>query len=341
MNKRIKLGVIGLGMAWERLHYPALLKLTDQYEIAAVCNRTVEKAVNFANSIALGQENVYSDYREMLKRPDLEAIDVMVPISDNYNIAKDVIIAGKHLIAEKPFASTPEAAKELIDLKNQHNVKVLVGENFRYDEENNIIKEIISSGQIGEVMYFIQNSTGGFDKAMKENEFAAKEWRQYPDFPGGSFLDGGIHDMARMRFLFGDVASLYACARPQDEQYCPYMTINTMLKFKNNVIGHYSYYAKGEEHLKPPVGLRIYGTKGDLFMESKDIGVLNICYNDGHCEEKGFAPAMGYYYELLNFYNALTNNEAILSTPEEEYGDITLVYDVLKSIEQNQLIQMG
>lgn len=340
MNKKLKLGVIGIGLAWERLHYPALQKLTDKYEIAAICNKTIDKAQGFASRIALGAENIYSDYKKLLERTDIDVIDLLVPISENYEIAKDIIKAGKHLIAEKPFASAVEAAKELIELKNLHNVKVLVAENFRYDEENNIIKDMISEGTIGEVMYFIQNTGADFQKDMLSNTFAAKEWRQHPEFDGGIFLDGGIHDIARMRFLFGDIATLYACARPQQEGYCPYMSINALLKFKNSVSGQYSFYSQGTELQKPPVGLRIFGTLGDIYLESRDKGNIQIFYKDGRSEQRAFTPSQGYYYELLNFYNAMNTNDAIISTPEKELGDIQLIFDILKSIRNNELIKL-
>ena len=71
MAERIRLGVIGTGMAWERLHWPALKKLSDKYEITAVCNKTLEKAQTFANSISLTPDSVYADYRDMLTRHDL------------------------------------------------------------------------------------------------------------------------------------------------------------------------------------------------------------------------------------------------------------------------------
>ena len=48
--KKIRLGIIGTGMAWERLHYPAILELGDKYEIVALCNRTLKDAENFAKN---------------------------------------------------------------------------------------------------------------------------------------------------------------------------------------------------------------------------------------------------------------------------------------------------
>ncbi len=324
---KMRVAVIGTGMAWDRLHYPAFAQLTDKFEIVAVCNKTVEKALNFAAQINLPKENVYSDYREMLKRNDIDVVDVLVPISENFEVTKDVLLSGRNLIAEKPFAATLEGAKELIRIKNEKNVQVMVAENFRYDECNQILKEILDNGQIGDIAYFIYNTGADFEKDMKQNTFSAKEWRQHPQYEGGSFLDGGIHDIALLRYLFGDVADLSAFARPHQREYCPYMHINCLLKFQNGVIGNYNYYASGAEQQKPQIGLRIFGTNGDVFMESKDCGHIYLNFSNSTCEIRQFTPAKGYYNELVNYYSG-----NILSTPELEIGDMELVFRILHAV---------
>lgn len=325
---KLRLGVIGTGMAWERLHFPAIKELSDKYEIVAVCNKTIEKAQNFAQSINLPQDSVYCDHKEMLKRTDIDVFDVLVPISENYEIAKDVLNAGKNLIAEKPFAATVEGAKELIDLKNQNNLKVMVAENYRYEECYTIIKEVISGGQIGEIAYFILNTVADFEKDMTTDTFAAKEWRQHPVFAGGIFLDGSIHDIALMRFLFGDVDKVEAFSKSQDKDFCPYQNINSILKFKNGVIGNYSFYSAGTELQKPPIGLRIFGTLGEIYLESKESGTVNINFKDGRSEQRKFTPQRGYYNELLSYYDG-----NIVATPEKELGDIELIYNILGKIQ--------
>lgn len=339
MDKKIRLGVIGIGLAWERLHYPALQQLTDKYEIVAVCDKDRSKAEGFGKSINLPAEDIYDDYVKLLERDDIDAVDVLVPITENFEIHEAVILAKKHLIAEKPFASTPRAASMLIQLKEKHHIQVLVAENFRYDEGNNIIKDIITSGKIGEVMYFIQNTAADFKKDMLENTFAAKEWRQHPEFKGGIFTDGGVHDIAGMRYLFGDFDSIYACGRKMEEDFSPYISINSLIRFKNNVSGQYSFFAHGSELQKPPIGLRIIGTLGEIYYESTSKGVVEVFYKDGRSEQLTFTPKNGYYHELLNFYEAVTQNAEIVSTPEKELGDIQAIFDILKSVETNELIK--
>jgi len=325
---KLKLAVIGTGMAWEQLHWPAIQQLADRYEVIAVCNKSIEKAQNFANLIQLPQDCVYSDYREMLKRTDIDVVDLLVPISENYEVARDVLMAGKNLIAEKPFAATLSGAKELIDLKNEHQCKVMVAENYRYEECYTFIKAIIEEKQIGEITHFILNTGAGFEKEMTENNFSAKEWRQHPDFEGGIFLDGGIHDIAMMRFLFGDVETVKAFARKHDKEYCPYHNINTLIKFRNGVIGNYTYCSSSADLQKPPVGLRIYGEDGDLYLESKKSGMIYINYKNGMIQNRPFAPGKGYYNEFLNYAEG-----NIVSTPEKEIGDMELVFTILENID--------
>jgi predicted dehydrogenase len=269
----------------------------------------------------------------MLKRDDIDVVDIAVPISENFEVARDVLSVGKNIIAEKPLAATLEGAEELIRLKNTVGAKVMVAENFRYDEGNNRIKEMITNGKIGDILYFILNTGADFKKEMLQDEFGAKEWRQHPQFEGGMFLDGGIHDIALMRFLFGDVESVYSLGKKHDEEFCPYAVISSVIKFKNGVAGNYSYYSSGKELQKPPIGLRIFGTQGDVYLESKESGVINLNLTAGGTEQVGYAPNRGYYNEFLNFYEG-----NIVSTPEKEVGDMELVFNILKSVEKSEVV---
>ncbi|MFW5991998.1 MAG: Gfo/Idh/MocA family protein, partial [Halanaerobiaceae bacterium] len=137
--KKIRLGVIGTGMAWKRLHWPAIKELGERYQVVALCNRTRSDAEDFARQINLPQENVYDNYKEMLKRDDLDAVDVLVPISENYEAAAAVVKANINLIAEKPLAATMQGTEKLLELHRKHPVNIMVAENYRYNEEVNKI----------------------------------------------------------------------------------------------------------------------------------------------------------------------------------------------------------
>lgn len=333
----IRLGVIGTGMAFERLHYPALQELSDKYSIVALCNRTRKDAEDFARKINLNIANVYDDYNEMLLRDDLDAIDILVPIELNYTVSEAVAKSGRHFICEKPMASNMEDAKKYLELSKKYNLKIMIAENYRYNEENNKIRDILNSGKIGEPVYFIRNNVACFPCEMTKDTYAATEWRQHPKYFGGAFLDAALHDLATVRHIFGAVECVQAFGKPQKEDFNPYVSVNTNILFKNGVIGQYIYYPSGIETQKPPVGLRIFGTKGEIYLEDKACGIINVSYHDGQSEQIVYTPERGFYNELLNFYNALNQTEQISVTPDIEYGDVKMVFDILESISKREI----
>ncbi len=335
--KKIRLGVIGTGLAWERLHYPALLELQDKYEIVALANRTRGDAEAFAKKINLDQKNVYDNYAELLKRDDIDAVDILVPIGQNYKVSEDVANSGKSFICEKPMAPDMEQADKYLELSRRKDLKILIAENYRYNEENNKIKQMINEGRIGEIVYFIKNNVTCFPCEMSKNTYAGTEWRQHPDYPGGTFLDAALHDLAAVRHIFGDIECVQAFGRPQKQDFSPYLSINSNILFKSNVIGQYTYFPSGTEALKPLVGFRIFGTKGQIFLDDKTSGIITVAYNDGKTETVNFTPDRGYYNELLNFYNAMNGIEDIYVTPEVEYGDVKTVFRILDSVKSRQV----
>lgn len=342
--EKIKLGIIGLGMAWEKLHFPALQRLSDKFEIRAVCDNDIRTARAEAQKLGLPPENAFDCHESFLDTSSdlgIEACAVMVPIENNYDVAKAVISHRKHLIAEKPFAATIEGAKELCDLADSKNVKVLVAENWRYDEALRIIKDIICSGRIGNAVYFIDNYVTEFTREMLGDSFPSREWRQHPDFAGGIFLDSGVHHIAKMRYLFGEVRSVYATGRPGESDFCPYSCINALLTFDNCVTGHYSYSNIMRETQAPLVGMRIFGTSGEIYLEEKDCGYVNLSFKDGGREVIPYRPDQGYYNEYINFYDAFAEGLEIEADPEKETGDISVVFDILKSIDLGEAVIRG
>ena len=335
----IKIGIIGTGMAWDKLHWPAFQRLKDHYNIVAVCDRDINKAHQAACQIGISKDKAFDSYQKMLNTADLEAVDIMVPIDQTFEVAKDVISHNKHVILEKPVAATMSGAKEIIKLGKK--LKIMIAENYRYDEENKIIKNLIDEGAIGNVAYFIDNNVQEFQQKMLGNDFASTEWRQHPDFVGGIFLDSGVHHMARHRFLFGNVESVYATGRSTSATFCPYSSINALMRFGDQITGHYTFFCIAKETQAPLVGLRIFGTEGEIYLEDKNCGFVNYSRKNGEHQVIPYKPNEGYFNELLNFYESVKNNTTIIATPDKGLGDMEIIFDILKSIDTGNVVSTG
>lgn len=228
--KRLRVGIIGTGMAFERLHYPAYQELRDQYEIAALCDKDLDKAQEWAQKLGIPGTNVYNDHREMIKRTDLDIFDIMVPIDRNFIVTEEVAKAGKPIICEKPLAPNMEQARAHAGLPRKYNIPIMIAENYRYNEEIDLIRDILRTEKAGKPVYFMQNRVMNFPKDMWEDKFAAREWRQHPEFSGGVILDTAVHDMAALRHFFGAVGEVQAYGVPQDDEFAPYAVLTANIK---------------------------------------------------------------------------------------------------------------
>ncbi|MCW2276611.1 Gfo/Idh/MocA family protein [Heliophilum fasciatum] len=340
--KMLNVGIVGTGMAFERLHYPAFQKLTDRYKIVALCDRDLQKAKEWARRLQLGDDAVYSDVRQMLDRTDLDIVDILVPIELNFEVTEAVAQRWrgqkKGIICEKPLAATFKQALAARELAQKYNVPIMIAENYRYNEENNLIRDLVRTRKIGDVFYFIFNRVVDFPHDMWTNDFTAREWRQHPRFPGGALLDMGVHDIAALHHILGPVEKLQAFGRPQSDDFSPYSVVMVNMRFQSGVIGNYGFFCAGKEMQRPLIGLRIFGSEGMIYLEERECGTVNVALNDGRQEQIPYTPKKGYENELINFHQALTGSEPISVTPEMAYGDMLVIEQILQSIREQQIL---
>lgn len=338
----LKVGVIGTGMAFERLHLPAYRQLADRYQLWCLCDDEIAKARTWGERLGIPPERIYEDFRKMVRRDDLDVIDIMVPIELNYAVTRAVAeeIAGsrKGIVCEKPLAATLEEAEEARRLPERYGIPILIAENYRYNQEIDYIRDWVRTGRIGRAVYFIQNRVVDAPAEMHQDTFLAREWRQHPEFPGGVILDTGVHDIAALRHIFGAIDRVHAFGVPQEEDFSPYAVLQANLLFKSGLTGQFTLFTAGKEMQRPLIGLRIFGTRGEIYLEERDAGTLNIAYGDGRTEQVPYQPQQGFVRELLNFYNVMTGVEPPSVPPEMEFGDVKTILAMLESARTGQVV---
>ena len=92
------------------------------------------------------------DYDEML-RSDIDAVVVATPIRTHYRLAKAALLAGKHVLVEKPLTASAHEAEELIELAERRNLRLMVGHTFEYNAAIRTLRDIVRRGDLGKVYY--------------------------------------------------------------------------------------------------------------------------------------------------------------------------------------------
>lgn len=144
----LKIGLVGCGYWGPKLarNFHALPGST----LAMACDLRQEHLTTI--------KNLYPDittthhYQELLKA-DLDAIVIATPLSTHYKLAKEALLAGKHVLVEKPLAATTVQAIELINLAEKQELTLMVGHTFVYNPAVEAVRAVVQSGQLGEIYY--------------------------------------------------------------------------------------------------------------------------------------------------------------------------------------------
>lgn len=150
MSKPITIGVIGCGY-WG----PNLIRNFAENESANlswICDADSKRIASVNRRYPAARSA--TDYKEMLNDSSLDAVVIATPVGTHYQFVKDALNAGKHVLVEKPFTANVRDAEELIELADKNKLNVMVDHTFVYTGALRKIKEIVKSGELGELLYF-------------------------------------------------------------------------------------------------------------------------------------------------------------------------------------------
>jgi predicted dehydrogenase len=97
---------------------------------------------------------VMKDSMELIRSADVDAVAIVTPVFAHFEMAKEALLAGKHIFVEKPFTSTSAQARELIDLAAKKGLKIMVDHTFLFTGAVRKIKEVIDSGELGNLLFY-------------------------------------------------------------------------------------------------------------------------------------------------------------------------------------------
>jgi len=208
----IRLGVIGTGLAVERLHWPALVQMPDRFTIAAFANHTRPKAEHFASYSGASMDDYHADYRDLLRRDDVEAVLISLPIPLNYGVTREALEAGKDVVCEKPAGTDEEEGRRFVALGEEFPDRtILIAENMFYRDDLRLARSLIDAGAIGRIHLLSWRNVSRL--VPVPGKFSSTPWRHDPGYRGGPHLDAGVHHTAQLRLLCGDVQRLYGGPR--------------------------------------------------------------------------------------------------------------------------------
>lgn len=193
-----RIAILGVGFGTD-VHLPALR--SEGWEVAAIWSRREERAREAAAAHAI--PDFSTDYNTLVRRDDIDAVAIATPPSLHHEMTLAALRAGKHVLCEKPFASTAAQAEEMRALARETGLTAMVPHEFRFAPQRAHIKHLIDEGYIGDLRVAHMDVMFGWPTAR-----ITTGWLGQAAMGGGVLGALGSHYIDALRHWFGEVASV-------------------------------------------------------------------------------------------------------------------------------------
>lgn len=275
MNK-LKVGVIGCGSI-ARYRHLAEYQAHENVEIIAVCDVVQERALEMAEKFGAA---AYTDYQELLKNDEVEAVSICTPNALHAPMSITALQSGKHVLCEKPMATSLVEAEAMIEAAKVNKKKLMIAHNQRFVPSHEKAHELIQSGDLGKIYSFKTSFGHGGPEGWSIDGADSWFFDKKQAFIG-AMGDLGVHKTDLMRFLLNEEFTEVAAFIETNAKHNTDVDDNAVfiLKTENGIIGtlaaSWSYGAKEDN------STIIYGEKGIMRLEDDPDHSLIIHYTNG------------------------------------------------------------
>lgn len=305
-KKEIRIGLVGYGFMG-RTHSNAYSQVGHFFETQhvpvkqVVCGRSPEKVAAFAKQ--WGFKDTETDWRELVKRDDVDAIDICTPNDSHHDIALEAIKNGKMVLCEKPLALTGEQGEEMVRVMEESGLANLVWYNYRFLPAVTLAKQIVDKGELGRVFHYRANFLQDWTISEDLPQGGEALWR-LDAAAAGSGVTGDLlaHNIDCARWLNGEIESVSAMTETfikervhQETGEKHPVTIDDacafMARFENGSLAIFesTRYARGHKALKT---FEINGEHKSLSWDLHDLNRLSYFDHAVDDEKRGWSSIL-------------------------------------------------
>ncbi|MCS6845187.1 MAG: Gfo/Idh/MocA family oxidoreductase [Caldilineales bacterium] len=223
----INFGLIGCGRVAPR-HAQSIKQLRET-RLVATADIRFDRAQRFAEEYGA---DAYQDYRDLLARPDVDAVSICVPSGLHAQVALDALRAGKHVLVEKPIALTLEDADRMIAEARQRSLWLGVVLQNRYNSPVQQLRRAVDEGLLGRL--YLGNACVRW---YRPQSYYDDGWHGTRAMDGGALMNQSIHHIDALQWLMGPVHSVQAYTATLAHRMETEDVGVAVLRFKSGALG--------------------------------------------------------------------------------------------------------
>ena len=259
----LKAGFIGFGRMG--ITHFSILNSHPRVEVAAICDQsgTMLKIAHKYTGIG-----VYSDYRKMLEKENLDFVVVSTPTGSHAEIVKEATERGIHIFAEKPLSLTPEESAEIVAGLEGKGIVNQIGYVNRFNEVFSAVRDHISQGLIGEVKYFRSEMYGA--TVLHDT---SGNWRGQKKAGGGCMYEFASHNIDLVNFLLGPPDHVSGSVMQSVFSKHVEDLVSTNFHYATGATGYVTANWSDETYRKPANIITLLGNRGKLIANKHEYKV--------------------------------------------------------------------
>lgn len=347
MSKTIQVGMVGYGISAKIFQAPMISSVPD-IRLSKVVERSGEKSKKDYPDV-----EIVRDLDQLLEDETIDLIVITTPNEYHYSMAEKALLAGKHVVVEKPFTNTSRDALKLIDLAKKQNKILSVYHNRRWDGDFQTVRKIVQEGLLGE----LAEAEIHYDRYRKE--LKPQAWREENKPGSGILYDLGAHLIDQAQYLFGLPHTITADVRIQreggkiDDSFDILLSYGKLkVRLKAGMLvrepgPHFILHGTNGSFIKYGMDPQEAALKQGLTPRSENWGIepkehwgkLNTDVNGLHFEGQIETHHGDYTAFYQNIYDVIVNQQELIVKPEEAYNTIRIIELALKSSKEQRTVE--
>jgi myo-inositol 2-dehydrogenase / D-chiro-inositol 1-dehydrogenase len=350
--KTLGIGVIGCGSIALSVHLPALARLGSLARLVHVCD--VRGAVAAETAARHGAVRWTTDDRALLDDPQVDAVIIATP---EFLHAEQMIAAaeaGKHVLCEKPIASTLEEADRMIAAAAQSGVRFMVGHSRRFTGRYRAVRELLDSGAIGAPVLIRENERRPRAQysvlnlpvdIWQPDPERARPWKDLASYSGGVTRGHAIHEVDLFRWFAGaEARSVQAEAKITVAGREVPDAITVHVEFVNDVLAACDLYSQAPTGYPYYHQLEIVGTDGILRARDTDMITLTAFDGRGMHHPTAYESLLhiddAYVLEQRLFYEAVLGGGPLPLDPRDARAALEIALAAARAAETGQRVEL-
>jgi len=250
MGNKINIAIVGLGFGAE---FIPIYQRHPNANMYAICQRNSEKLNQVGDEFKI--EKRYTDYDQLLKDPDVDAVHINTPIPDHAIQSIKALMAGKHVACTVPMATTVDECRQIVELVEETGLTYMMMETVVYAREFLFMKELYENGELGKIQFL---------KASHQQDMDG--WPNY--WPGLPPMHYATHCVGPVLALTKGEAEYVSCfgsgtirKELQAHYNSPFAVESTHIKFRNSDLSAHVYRSLFDTARQYRESFEVYGSK--------------------------------------------------------------------------------